>query len=103
MDYAVEAIIEFINIGKAYGRYKGNNVVIKFGQRNAVLTERLKVIERLELPASISGIRLSDGDGIDVNGLGQIRRAKSIEVFSKNGFSETITIKVGTAYVSKKK
>lgn len=104
MNYAVDGIIEAVNIGKSYGRLKDTRIFIKFMPQKIVITEGLNQIQEFQLPPSIRSINLSDGiNSIEINGFGQIVKAKSIEVNSYNGLCETITIKVGTSYVSKKK
>lgn len=102
MDYAVDGIIELINTGKAYGRLKEKNVIVKFRSDDVVLMEKSTVIEKFKFPSSIY---VYANDSIDINGLGKIGKAQSINVYSKNHYvkPETITVKVGTSYVSRKK
>lgn len=102
MDYAVDGIIEVINTGKAYGRLKDKSVIVKFRSDDLVLMENLTVIEKFKFPPSIY---VYANDSININGLGKISNAQSINIYSKDRSMdpETITVKVGTSYVSRKK
>lgn len=102
MDYAVDGIIELINTGKAYGRLKEKNVIVKFRSDDVVLMENLTVIEKFKFPTAIYAYA---NDSIDINGLGKIGKAQSINIYSKDKSvePETITVKVGTSYVSRRK
>lgn len=102
MDYAVDGLIEFINEGKSYGRLKDKSVAVKFRSQDVVLMENLKTIDKFTLPPSVYVIA---GESIDISGMGKIKKAQSIKMYSKSGTvePETITIKVGTSYVSRQK
>lgn len=103
MDYAVDGIIEFIDSGKAYGRLNEKTAIIKFRDKDVVLMdERSKVIDKFSFPSSIYVI---SAGSINITGLGKIKQAQSINVYSRSGTveREIITIKVGTSYVSRKK
>ena len=102
MEYAVDGLIEFINEGKSYVRLKDTSVAVKFRSQDVVLMENLKTIDKFTLPPSVYVIA---GESIDISGMGKIKKAQSIKMYSKSGIvePETITIKVGTSYVSRQK
>lgn len=102
MDYAVDGLIEFIDEGKSYGRLKDKSVAVKFRSQDVVLMENLKIIDKFTLPPSVYVIA---GETIDISGMGKIKKAQSIKMYNKSGTvePETITIKVGTSYVSRQK
>lgn len=104
MDYAVDGIIELINTGKAYGRLQEKVVLVKVREKDIVFMADSKVIGKFEFPQSISNVGIIGGDTITITRLGNAS-AKSINIYSKNHYvkPETITVKVGTSYVSRKK
>lgn len=104
MDYTVDGIIEFINGAKSYARLENSIVMVKFSGRSISLIKGTKKISEFELYSSINNIVLSDNiNSIEITGYGSIKKAKSIYIYSCNGRNETITIKVGTSYVSVQK
>lgn len=104
MNYALEGIIEIINLGKSYGRLTGGTILIKFMSREVAIYHGTKEIEKFIIPDSIRGVYLSDGiKSIEINPFGLVKKAKSIELRGYSGINKTITVKVGTSYVSEKK
>lgn len=104
MKYTIEGIEEFINTGKVYGRLKEKTVLIKVVDREIIFTVDAKIVQSFQVPESISSVRIMTGDKISINSLGRAT-ANSIIIQSHNKeiSQEIITVKVGTAYVSKQK
>lgn len=101
MNYAVDEIIEFVNGCKSYARLENSTVAIKFIENRMLLISGTKIIKDFELPKSINSIVFSDNiNSIEITGYGRIKKSKSINIYNCNGLNETITIKVGTSYVS---
>lgn len=104
LEYAMDGIIEIINIGKSYARLNEQPVQVKFTNDKVELYQRSTEIKEFKMPRSINRIDLSStSKSIEINGFGQIGSAQSINIYNRNGGNKTITIKVATAYVSEKK
>lgn len=104
----VEEIIQFINAGKSYARstkgISNSNIMIKFSNEKIIMNKEIKTVKSIQVPNTIKKIVLSDGiNSLEINEFGEIRKAKSINIYDFRGNYETITIKVGTSYVSRKK
>ncbi len=104
MDYTVDGIIEFINGAKSYARSENSTVMVKFVDRRILLMKGTRKISEFELPSSINNMILSDNiNSLEITEYGGIKKAKSIDIYNYNGANKTITIKVGTSYVSRQK
>lgn len=108
LQYTVDEIIQFINAGKIYARsiqgISNSNIMIKFSNEKILMNKGTSTVKSIKVPNTIKKIVLSDGiNSLEINRFGEIRKAKSINIYDFRGRYETITIKVGTSYVSRKK
>lgn len=103
MDYTVDGVIELINEGKACARLMEKPVLVTINGRLIIFTVDTKIFGSFQLPPSIKSVTFVGGGYLTINSLGNVG-AKSILVQSESNQlnAETITVKVGTSYVSRK-
>lgn len=104
MDYAVSSTVEFINGCKSFSRDKETSTTLYRREDNKLsLYLGGRLIKTLELPAEViySGFNPTRGY-VEFDKFGYTSDACTISIQNENREVRSITIKVGTAYVSEK-
>lgn len=97
-------IVSFINYNKSYSRKNYHDVIIYADRiRNEISSfHNTKLVSKLKLPENIK-IASFNKDSIKINKFGYSGSAFTLELIDNNGEISTITMLVGTNYVSIKK
>lgn len=104
LQYASDSVIQFINGAKSFARSEEESVVVRLINNNTLgLYMHTKQMKVLTLPKEVIVSNITAKSGyIEVNKSGVTGDACTISLLSNTGDTKTITIKVGTAYVSEK-
>ncbi|WP_291562040.1 MULTISPECIES: hypothetical protein [unclassified Clostridium] len=97
-------VVSFINYSRSYSRKEYNDVIIYIDrERNEISSYcKTKLITKLKLPQNIR-ISYFNQDSIKINKFGYSGSAFTLELTDNSGDINTITMLVGTNYVSIKK